>query len=156
MHLTPAKLVEDRITVYTHSANSTRKLAFSCSVPAFSPLIIIFVFLSFTLNPSRLLGLVYIDYTILTNHFSTPSFLKFQHTASLGTRSKAFSKSTNAKCKFFGFGKCLTCNCFKIKMAFVVPHPGVKPNCILSMFTCCFINFSTIFSAVFSGILVDD
>ena len=156
MHLTPAKLVEDEITVYTYSANSTRKLAISCSLPAFSPLTIIFVFLPFTLNPLRLLGSVYIDYTILPNHSSAPSFLRFQHTASLGTRSKAFSKSTNAKCKFVGFGKFLVCNCLKIKMAFVVPHPGVKSNCILSMFTYCFVNFSTILSAVFSGILVDD
>ena len=50
MHLTPAKLAEDGIIAYTFSAYSTRKLA-PLTFPAFSLLIIFFVFLAFTLNP---------------------------------------------------------------------------------------------------------
>ena len=51
MNPTPAKQVEDGITLYTLSANGTRKLAFSVIFPAVSLLIIIFFFLTFTPNP---------------------------------------------------------------------------------------------------------
>ena len=40
----------------------------------------------------RLRAFPYIDCTILTNHSSTPSFLKAYHSTFLGIRSKAFSK----------------------------------------------------------------
>ena len=78
--------------------------------------------------------------TILTNHSSTSSFLKADHATSLVTQLKAFSKSTIAKCKFFFFAKYFSCYCLKIKMAFVVPQPGIKVNCISSMPTFCYIN----------------
>ena len=80
--------------------------------------------------------------TSLTNYSSSTSFLKAHHRTSLGTLSRAFSKSTNAKYKFhFFFAKYFSCNCLKIKMAFMVPHPSIEPNCISSMSTCCLINF---------------
>ena len=80
---------------------------------------------------------------------STTSFLKAHHTTSLGTQSKAFSKSTDTKYKFFFSAKYCPCNCFKIKMAFAVPHSGINPNYILSMFPCCLTNLSIILSAIF-------
>ena len=73
---------------------------------------------------------------------STVSFLKAHHTKSLGTQSKAFTNSSFS-------AKYCPCNCFKIKMAFAVPHPGIKPNYILSMLPCCLINLSIILSAIF-------
>ena len=73
---------------------------------------------------------------------STVSFLKAHHTKSLGTQSKAFTNSSFS-------AKYCPCNCFKIKMAFAVPHPGIKTNYILSMLPCCLINLSIILSAIF-------
>lgn len=44
------KLGGNGITAYSRSTNSTRKVAFFCNLPAFSPLIIIFITLAFPLN----------------------------------------------------------------------------------------------------------
>ena len=82
--------------------------------------------------------------TILTNHSSIPNFYKVHHATSLGSSSNVFSKSKNGKYKFF-FAEYFSYNCLKIKMVFVVPHPDIKPKCILSMATCCLSNFSIIF-----------
>ena len=41
------------------------------------------------------------------------------------------------------------CNYLQMKIAFVVPHPGIKPNCISSISTCYFINFSVTLSSFF-------
>ena len=55
MNSVPTKLVGERwITVYTFSVCNTRKLAFY--FPAFSLLVIIFIFLTFNLNPFHLLS----------------------------------------------------------------------------------------------------
>ena len=48
------------------------------------------------------------------------SFLKAHHTTSLGTKSKSFSKCTNAKCKFLFFAKYFSCSCLKIKICFQI------------------------------------
>ena len=48
------------------------------------------------LNLTRLRASKYIDCTVLIKRSSTPSFLKTHHKASLRSRSKTFSKSTNA------------------------------------------------------------
>lgn len=91
-----------------------------------------------------------INCKILTNHYSTLSFFKIHHVTSLGTRSKALSKSRNAKYKVNNFCLILpnkifaehfSCNCFKIKMVFVVLHPGMKAECIPPRSTCCYMNF---------------
>ena len=41
-----------------------------------------------------------------------------------------------------------SCNCLKIKMAFLVPHPNMKLSYTSSKSTCCLINFSRAFSAI--------
>ena len=69
------------------------------------------------LTLSWLPAILNINCTILTNHSSSPHFHKAFHRTSLGTWSKAFSKSKNAKHRFFIFAKYL-CNCLKIKMGF--------------------------------------
>ena len=51
-----------------------------------------------------------------------PSFLKAHDITFLGSQSKAFSKPTNAKHKFFSFAKYFSCNRISIKMVFVVIH----------------------------------
>ena len=94
-------------------------------------------------------ALLYINVAILTNHSPKLSFLKVHHTISLGTWSKACSKSANAKWKFFFFAKYFFCNCLKIKMTFVVPHPGIKPNYISSISAPFLINFSIVRQAIF-------
>ena len=53
----------------------------------------------------------------------------------LGTLSKAFSKTTNAKSNFFFLPKYFSCNCLTKNIASVVPCPGMTPNCVSSMFT---------------------
>ena len=97
---------------------------------------------------TQLQAFLYIDFTTLTNHSSSPSFLNVHDVTSLITRSKTFSKSTNAKYKFFFFAKCLYYNCFKIKVTFVFPHHDIKQNCFSSMPTCCLINFSKTLAAI--------
>lgn len=95
------------------------------------------------LTLTRLQPFLYIDCIFLTNNSSIPSLPKAHRTLSLGIPSKAFSKSINTTYKFF-IAKYFSCNCFNIKMTFVVPHLGIKPNCFLSMSICCHINFSII------------
>ena len=46
---------------------------------------------------TRLLALVYMPWMTLINHSSTPTLLRAHHSTFLGTRSKAFSRSTKAK-----------------------------------------------------------
>ena len=67
------------------------------------------------LTLTQLRAFLYINCTILTSHYSTPCFLKAHHTTtSLGTQTKAFSKSKNAKCKFCFLPKYFSCHCLKI------------------------------------------
>ena len=82
-----------------------------------------------------LLAFVYLAYTTLTSHSSMPNFRIVQHTTYCDTLSKAFSKSTNAKHNFFFLLKYFSGNCFTKNIAPVVPHHGINPNCISSMFT---------------------
>ena len=85
----------------------------------------------------------------LDQPLSTSSFLKAPLTTSPGTRSKPFSKSTDAKYIFLFFAKYFPCNCRKIKLVFTVPLPGFKRNYVSSISTCRLINFPIIFSAVY-------
>ena len=62
------------------------------------------------LNLTILRAFLYIDCTTLINHSSMPNFLKAHHTKSIATRSKAFSKPTNVKNKFFFFAANFSCN----------------------------------------------
>ena len=65
-------------------------------------------------------------------------------TISLGALSKAFSKSTKAKYRCFFLLRNFFCICLRINIASVVPRPGIKPNCISSIFICLLICFSSI------------
>ena len=62
-------------------------------------------FLEVSLTLTRLWTFLYIDFIVLTNPSSTPSFLKAPYATSLRTRSKAFSKSINAMHGLFFFAK---------------------------------------------------
>src|SRR5664279_3844710 len=92
-----------------------------------------------TLSPSPSLiavdALSYIAWITLTSHSSTPNFLSAHQTTSRGTLSKAFSRSTKAIHISCFLVKNLSCICLTMKMASVVPRPGLKPNCILSICT---------------------
>ena len=57
------------------------------------------------LNLTQLRAFLCIHCIILSNHFSRLSFLKANHTISLGTQSKGFSKCTKVKYKFYFFSK---------------------------------------------------
>ena len=92
---------------------------------------------------------LYMAITDLTNHSSTPNFLMAHSTTFLGTLSKAFSKSTNAHHSSLCFPLYLSCNCLAINIAWVVPVPGLNPNCILSIFTACLNLLSRTLSATF-------
>ena len=94
--------------------------------------------LKVSLTPTQLRAVLCIDCTRLNNCISMPNFPKAHHTSSLGTRSKAFSKSTNANYRFFFFLKYFSCSSLKTKMAFVVPRLVMKPDSISLMSTCCF------------------
>ena len=105
--------------------------------PAFSPLIIIFVSLKYTLKhlDSKVLfkALVFFSDPQLTHEL----ILSHQLCYSGRPKSKALSKSTNPNFKFFTNPNCkfFLCEIFplnspKLKMAFVLPYPGKKPNCI--------------------------
>ena len=82
-----------------------------------------------------------IDYTIETNQSQMTSFPNALHSKTLGTWSKAVSKATNGKHKFFFSAIYFSCDCFRIKITFLVPCPGMKPNWISSMTTCLLNNF---------------
>src|SRR5664279_2422076 len=77
----------------------------------------------------------YIDLITDTIHSSTPNFRKAHHTTSLGTLSKAFSKSTKAIHRSFFFAKYFSCSCLTTNIASVVPLPAINPNCMSSTFT---------------------
>ena len=62
-----------------------------------------------------------------------PSFRMAHQMTFLGTRSNAFSRSTNAKYNFLFLARCFSCNCLRMNIASVVPRPGMKPNCMSSI-----------------------
>ena len=87
---------------------------------------------------------------ILNNHCSMSSFLRAHHTTSLHNPSKAFSKALfKCKVQVFLFAKYFSFKLLKVKVVFAVPHPGIKPNCILSLSTCCLINIPVTLSFIF-------
>src|SRR3989442_5497225 len=89
-------------------------------------------------SPFLLTAVVTPSYILLmtfTIHSSTPTCLKAHHKTSCGTLSKAFSKSTNAIHSSFCLPRNFSCTCLTIKIASVVPLPGLNPNCISSVFT---------------------
>ena len=62
---------------------------------------------------------------------------KFPHRKPVwSTRSKAFSRSTNARQMLFFFCKNFSCSCLSTKIASVIPLPGIKPNSMLLIETC--------------------
>jgi len=74
------------------------------------------------------IALEYIASTILINHSSIPSFRiahlkKFQ-----GTRTKAFAGSTKMKQSSVHFPRYFSRICQRMKIASVVPRPGMKPK----------------------------
>jgi len=71
---------------------------------------------------------VYIDTTANTSHSSTPNLCIAHLITSLGTLSKAFSKSTKPKYSFFPLTLKFSSICLTIKMASVVPLPFVNPT----------------------------
>ena len=79
----------------------------------------------------------------------TPSFLMAHSTTFLGTLSKAFSRSTNAHHSFLCFHLYISYNCLAINIVWVVPVPGLNPNCILSISTACLNLLSRTLSATF-------
>ena len=70
-------------------------------------------------------------------------------TTFLGTLSKTFSRSTNTHQSSLCFPLYLSCNCLAINIAWVVPVPGLNPNCILSISTVCLNLLSRTLSATF-------
>ena len=56
---------------------------------------------------------------------------------SIGTRSKAFSRSTKAIHRSLFFTRCLSWSCLSMNTTSVVPLPGVNPNCISSICRVC-------------------
>ena len=81
------------------------------------------------------LGVEYMLWMIRPAHSSIPWLVKAPDKTFLGTRLKAFSRSTKAKYSGFLAAMCFCCRWRTMKMASVVPLPGTKPNCISSMFT---------------------
>ena len=63
-------------------------------------------------------------------HSSMPHFPIAYQITFLGTRSNAFSRSTKAKYNFLFLAKYFSCNYLRMNIALVVPHPGMKPNCM--------------------------
>ena len=72
----------------------------------------------------------YMHQTTLIIHSSTPAFLRAHQITFLGTWSNAFSRSTKANQRSLPFAMYFSCNCLRMKKAFVLPRPGRKPNCI--------------------------
>ena len=69
----------------------------------------------------------------------------------LHTRPNAFSSSTNAMytCCVLLMARNVSCNWRTMNMAYVVLRPGLKPNCISSMRTCCWGKFAATLSRIF-------
>ena len=85
------------------------------------------------LTLTLLLVLFYIACTNRTIHSSVLSFRMAHQMTFLGTRSNAFTRSTNAKYNFLFLARCFSCNCRSMNIASVVPRPGMKPNCMYSI-----------------------
>ena len=78
---------------------------------------------AFTLTQAFL----YINWTIVSNLFNIPSFLKAYTMTTLNTWLKTFSKSAKAVVQIRLFSKYFFYNCLNIKMDFKAPHPHMKP-----------------------------
>src|SRR6201996_7256574 len=74
--------------------------------------------------------LSYISFTIFIYVPPTPLFLNTSHSTLLGTRSYAFSKSTNTTCIFFFLLRNFFIICLSIKIGSLVDLPGMNPNCL--------------------------
>ena len=61
--------------------------------------------------------LLYIACANRTIHSSMPSFRMAHQMTFLGTRSNAFSRSTNAKYNFLFLARCFSCNCLSMNIA---------------------------------------
>ena len=102
------------------------------------------------LTLTRICAFLYIDSTISTNHSSTPRLFKTFHTNYLDTLDQKLSsnlqmQSTNSS--FLLNISLVTLSNEKRRLA--VPYPGMKPNCISSVSTCCLINFSITLSTIY-------
>ena len=69
-------------------------------------------------------------------HSYIPNFCICHQRAVHGGQSEAFFRSTNAKDVFFFLCKYFFCSCLSMKMASIVPLPGIKPNDMLWIGTC--------------------
>ena len=87
--------------------------------------------------------------TTLTNHSGTPATQRAYHSSFRGTLSKSFSKLANAIHSFLCLSRYFSRSYLKIKIAFAVPRPGQKPNCISSILTISRMMFSTTLSITF-------
>ena len=65
---------------------------------------------------TAVLASTYVYITVLINHSSTPSFRKAHFTTSLGTLSKAFSKSTKPKYSFLFLPIYFSCSCLMMNI----------------------------------------
>ena len=92
----------------------------------------------------------YVSMTILTNLSDTPFRRRHQYNISLGTRSYAFSRSTKPQntAKFPSI--LFSTNCLTMNIASTVLFPGIKPNCLGSIFTTFRTRLSNILSKIFS------
>src|SRR3984885_8435659 len=70
----------------------------------------------------------YIDFISRTIFSVIPFFLRLQYITSLGTLSKAFSRSTNVQYLLSFPSRTFSCDCLNIKIASVVPLPFINPN----------------------------
>ena len=87
--------------------------------------------------------------TTLTNYSRTPATQRAHHSTFRGTLSKSFSKLTNAIHSFLCLARYFSRSYLIIKIAFAVPPPGQKPNCISSILTISRMMFSTTLSITF-------
>src|SRR5206468_7766983 len=110
--------------------------------------------LNLSITLTAVVTLSYIDMMTLTSHSSTFSFLNAHHNTSDGTLSKAFSRSTKAIHNSLPLHKYFSCNWRTMKIASVVPLPGLNPNCKSSRLTLVLKRFSMILSNTFMYDLV--
>src|SRR6266496_4724918 len=89
------------------------------TVPWCTPTLTVNALLSFPLCLTTVVDLSYNALITHTIHSATPSSLNAHHTTSRGTRSKAFSKSTNAIHRSWLFVRYFSCNCLTMNIAFV-------------------------------------
>jgi len=76
-----------------------------------------------------------IDLTTPTIHSSNFTYLNFHHITTFRYLIKRFSQIHKCQPQFFFRNKYLSCICYIIKMAPVLPFPGPNPDCIPSLFT---------------------